>query len=194
MAYGSWSFNILAEDAPRNHSYVYIISGIGDGLPNYRLCIWTDAYDTGGNVYSTGPGVSILKQNGTVGTTTSIAGWFTESAFVGIWHSINVTRDYTGLFTIRVDGAIRITVTDNELTTSTHFRFGAQENSAIDDIIVSDLPATTSQTPPIPGFPLEAFIIAIPLALAVVMVRRRTQENTAILKNHNQIEYTLARF
>jgi hypothetical protein len=176
VAYGSWSFDVLAEPAPDNHSYVYIIAGIGDALPNYRLCIWTDPFSTGGTVYTTGPGVSLLKQPGAIETTTSIAGWVTDYSFVGTWHSINVTRDSNGLFTIRVDGTTRITITDNELATSTHFRFGAQENSAIDNIIVSDFPSGSTNTPPpIPGFPLLAILIGVPLAISISVLRRRTR-------------------
>jgi hypothetical protein len=175
VAYGSWSFDVLAEPAPDNHSYVYIIAGIGDNLPNYRLCIWTDPYTTGGTVYATGPGVSLLYQSGAVGTTNSIAEWATDYSFVGTWHSINVTRNSDGLFTIRVDGTTRITVTNNALTTSTHFRFGAQDNSAIDNIVVSDLPADPTGTPPppIPGFPLLAILLGVPLAISVSILHRR---------------------
>jgi len=166
--YGTWSFDVLSEDAPQNHTYVYIISGGTVDFPNYRLCIWTGSFDG----WAPGPGVSLLKQNTTI--TVSIADWFTGT--LSGWHSYEVTREETGQFHISVDGVLRITVTDTEITSSGAFRFGAQENSGIDNIVV-DAPATTTPTPTpppaIPGFPLLAIIIAVPLAIGVVAVKRR---------------------
>jgi hypothetical protein len=168
VAYGTWTFDVLSEDAPQNHTYAYIISGGIVDIPNYRLCIWTGSFVG----WAPGPGVSLLKQNST--GTVSIADWFTGT--LSGWHSYEVTRDQTGQFRILVDGTLRITVTDNEITSSGAFRFGAQENSGIDNIVV-DAPATTTPTttppPAIPGFPLLAIFIAIPLALGVVAVIRR---------------------
>jgi hypothetical protein len=116
--------------------------------------------------------MSLLKQNST--QTVSIADWFTGT--LSGWHSYEVTRDQTGQFRISVDGTARITVTNNEITTSGTFRFGAQENSGIDNIVV-DAPATTTPTnglpSAIPGFPLLAILIAIPFALLVAVVIRR---------------------
>lgn len=170
VAYGTWTFDILSEDAPQNHTYVYIISGGTVDFPNYRLCIWTGSFPG----WAPGPGVSLLKQNTTA--TVSIADWFTGT--LSGWHSYEVTRDQTGLFRISVDGTLRITVTNNEITTSGAFRFGAQENSGIDNIVV-DAPATTTPTPPpaIPGFPLLAILIAIPLSLGLAVIIRRRKMN-----------------
>ena len=168
VAYGTWTFDVLSEDAPQNHTYVYIISGGTVDFPNYRLCIWTGSFVG----WAPGPGVSLLKQNSTA--TVSIADWFTGT--LSGWHSYEVTRDQTGQFRISVDGTLRITVTNNEITSSGAFRFGAQENSGIDNIVV-DAPATTTPTPTptptIPGFPLLAIFIAIPLALGAVAIIRR---------------------
>ena len=167
VTYGFWSFDVLSEDAPDNHSYVYIISS--SVIENYRLCIWTGSYPG----WATGPGVSLLKQTGS--GTVSIADWFTGS--LSGWHSYNVTRDKTGVFNIYVDGTLRITVIDNEITTSIYFRFGAQDNSGIDNIVVGDLSTTTTTTttttPPIPGFPFLAILLAVPLALTLALVIRR---------------------
>jgi hypothetical protein len=170
VAYGYWSFDILSEDAPQNHTYVYVISP--DTVTNYRLCIWTGSFAG----WATGPGVSLLKQSG--GSTISIADWFTTS--LSGWHSYNVTRDNTGEFRIYVDGTLRITVTDNDITTSLYFRFGAEQNSGIDNVVVGeDAPTTSSPppTPPIPGFPFAAILLAVPLAFAltIIMRRRNTQ-------------------
>ena len=167
VAYGTWSFDVLSEDAPQNHTYVYIISGGTVDIPNYRLCIWTGSYLG----WALGPGVSLLKQNTT--TTVSIADWFTGT--LSGWHSYEVTRDETGQFRISVDGILRITVSDNEITSSGAFRFGAQENSGMDNIVVDAPAATTPNTPPptIPGFPLLAILLAIPLAIGLVAAIRR---------------------
>ncbi|MFX0169695.1 MAG: hypothetical protein ACFE89_10120 [Candidatus Hodarchaeota archaeon] len=167
VAYGFWSFDVLSEDAPQNHTYVYIISSSITDVPNYRLCIWTGSYLN----WAPSPGVSLLKQNNS--GTFSIAGWFTGT--LSGWHSYNVTRDQTGLFNIFVDGTLRITVRDNDITTSGYFRFGAQENSGIDNIIVGDFSTITptSTPPPIPGFPLLAILIAVPFALGFAIILRR---------------------
>ncbi len=172
-AYGYWSFDVLSEDAPQNHTYVYIISP--DTVTNYRLCIWTGSYAG----WATGPGVSLLKQSG--GSTVSIADWFTGS-LSGL-HSYNVTRDSQGSFNIYVDGTLRITVLDNDITTSIYFRFGAQENSGIDNVVVGDFSSTGTGTgtstppPPIPGFPLFAILLAVPLALSLAIVIRRRKKH-----------------
>ncbi len=167
VAFGWWSFDVLSEDAPGNHSYVYIISGVAE-IPNYRLAIWTGSYST----WASGPGVSVIKTNTT--DNFSIAEWFPGTAFSG-WHSYNVTRDNTGLFNIYIDGTLRLTFTDNEITTSSYFRFGAQENSGIDNVVVNDSPPSTPSTtpPPIPGFPMVAILTAIPLALGFASLMRR---------------------
>jgi hypothetical protein len=168
LAYGYWSFDVLSEPAPQNHSYVYIISP--NSTANYRLCIWSGSYLT----WAPSPGVSLLKE--VYGSSVSIADWFTGS-LMG-WHSYNVTRDSTGEFNIYVDGTLRITVTDNDITDSLYFRFGAEQNSGIDNIEVGEAstttpPTTPTPTPPIPGFPLLAIVIAIPLAVSLVVVIRR---------------------
>ncbi len=164
VAYGSWQFDVYAVETPANHCYVYIISS---GI-NYRLCVWTGSW-TGG-ITIPGPGFDLLKEIDEVNEITS---YYPGTPVAG-WYTINFTRTDAGEFTIYIDGVQRMQVTDNDITESTTFRFAAQGGWRIDNIVVSSPSPTTSPPPPaIPGFPLEALLLAIPLALTFVMVRRR---------------------
>jgi hypothetical protein len=164
VAYGSWQFDVYAVDTPANHCYVYIISS---GI-NYRLCVWTGSW-TGG-ITIPGPGFDLLKE---IDDVTEIASYYPGTPVTG-WYTINFTRTEAGEFSIYIDSVLRMQVTDNDITESTTFRFAAQGGWRIDNVVVSSLPSTSTPPPPgIPGFPIEALLLAIPLALTVAMLRRR---------------------
>ncbi len=170
VAYGSWQFDVYAVDTPANHCYVYIISS---GI-NYRLCVWTGSWS--GGIMIPGPGFDLLKE---IDGVSEITSYYPDPGTpVAGWYTINFTRTQAGAFSIYIDGTLRMQVTDNEITESSTFRFAAQGGWRLDNVVVSDYsePTPTTTPPAIPGFPLLAILITVPLTLlSGVLLRRRNR-------------------
>jgi len=171
VAYGNWSLDMYINGS---EDTLFYISFIADSL-----------FDWGPSLYVPRNGYALFFD--TEGPTRmTLELWTSEdfdeigiwqpSAFNG-WQNITITRDFTGAFTVSVNGTSRISVTDNDHTTSAQFGWMSDPWSAIDNVIVNELDGNNNNNHYIPIELLllvgGVAIIIVIVIIAVIYLRRR---------------------
>ncbi|MFW9984755.1 MAG: hypothetical protein ACFFCB_08520 [Candidatus Odinarchaeota archaeon] len=169
VAYGNWSIDMYINGS---EDTVFYISFIADSLFDWGPSLFVPRNGYALFFDTEGPTIMTLER-WTDEDYSELDSWI-PSAFHG-WQNITITRDITGAFTVSVNGTSRISVTDNNHTTSSQFGWMSDPWSAIDNVIVNELPdiSTNGTTPPIPGFPVIAIAAGISAALIIGVVYRR---------------------
>lgn len=175
VAYGNWSLDMYINGSEDTMFYV---SFIADSLFDWGPSLFVPRNGYALVFYSQGPPAMALER-WTSSDWTEIGVWY-PSAFHG-WQNITITRDITGAFTVSVNGTSRITVTDNDHTTSGFFGWMSDPWSAIDNVIVNELEICNGGEP-CNGGGIElllligagvAIIIIVIVIVVVIYLRRR---------------------
>ncbi len=106
-------------------------------------------------------------------------GNYTPPTILG-WHHFDITRDAEGQFYVYINGTLAMEFVDTTYDTSNYFVIQAEQDTAIDNIVVSDTvdippPTNTNGEPPlgIPGFPTVTIGAGLILAVGLVITLRR---------------------
>ena len=98
--------------------------------------------------------------------------------------AIAITRDANGQFYVYINDTLAMQFVDTTYDTSNYFVIMAEQDTAIDNIIVSDTidippPTTPNGEPPgIPGFPVVTIGTGLLLAMGIVLTQRRRPRST----------------
>ena len=167
VSYGTWTFDVDCVDNSNHHFYVAFISG-----PTLTI----------GDNESTPNEYGLMPITGTFGGLTSAFVLYRRDAgnlaidplavydapVVNGWYHVVITRSSSGAFEVFFNGTSRITAVDNQYTTSDIFSFYTLAGSALDNIVVEPIPATS---PGGNGEPLPfTLILIIGGAVAVVAI------------------------
>ncbi|MFX1299336.1 MAG: hypothetical protein ACFFAL_00945 [Promethearchaeota archaeon] len=157
VAYGNWSLDMYINGSA---DLMYYVSFIADSLFDWGPNLYVPRNGYAMCFYSQGP-PQLALERWTSEDWTEIGVWY-PSAFHG-WQNITITRDLTGAFSVLVNGTSRITVTDNDHTTSGYFGWMCDPWSAIDNVIVNESKLKD-------GFPFEIVLIVAAIVVVIVVV------------------------
>jgi hypothetical protein len=142
VAFGTWKFDILIADTgfpeiivsfisddhpiegPTLHGYCFVVSDLGAGETG---TIGLIGFDGGHEV-------------------TRIGIW--DDPDVYGWKEIVITRESGGQFYLYVNGTLRVSGTNNDVTTSEYFYFETMAGAALDNITVWDTSIEYDKAPP----------------------------------------------
>ncbi|MFX1299351.1 MAG: hypothetical protein ACFFAL_00875 [Promethearchaeota archaeon] len=171
VAYGFWSFDILANDTGGGLNFI-LVSFLADELapPQANWLNPNNGYTL--ELNSRDRFIELIPWTG--GSPDTQIGHWDAPALLG-WQHVNITRNSDGLFNVYINGTLRIEGTDNTYTTSSFFGWCSKRQIALDNIIVNELVII-----PPPPIPIEliligagAMVVIIVVIIVVVLLLRR---------------------
>jgi hypothetical protein len=149
---GPWVFDMFIADQNNSLSLVFFMSDYWlerdhSHIKGYDLFTkrdWTNTTDDPfymDNDDGT-PAYRLVKRDG-VYSSYRVIGFYAPSEGVTGWHKIKITRNAIGQFEVFIDGILRISATDKNVTSSTHFVIEASTGQGFDNITADDGTTTT---------------------------------------------------